>query len=175
MAEKEASVVESSPGSSVILSDSSAMQSDFSGFGNDESNTDITDPFNGIFYHVMPAKDSTNILFYNKPLYNGILDVLSKEFKFPSSEKRKFSLKTHISNNRCNISIDRDVMSVCASGPGHTLWKEVNFKKLSENMFRSFVRDTNAVLNTSSNSTQDTQCNDSLQQAEVVTPTEPVQ
>ena len=66
-------------------------------------------------------------------------------------------------------------MSVCASGPGHTLWKEVNFKKLSENMFRSFVRDTNAVLNTSSNSTQDTQCNDSLQQAEVVNPTEPVQ
>ncbi|MEW8548504.1 MAG: GDSL-type esterase/lipase family protein [Candidatus Thiodiazotropha sp.] len=174
--QKEASIIDSSPGSSILVSDSSAMQSDFSGFVNDESNRDVVDPFNGIFYHVMPAEDSTNILFYNKPLYNGILDVLSKEFKFPSPDKRKFIIKTHLSNNRCNISIDRDVMSISAAGPGHMLWKETTFKKLSENMFRCFVRDTNAVLNTSSNSTQDSQCNDSGQQAEVaITPAEPLQ
>ena len=39
-------------------------------------------------------------------------------------------------------------MLICASGPGHTFWKENNFKKLSENMYRSFVRETNSMLNT---------------------------
>ena len=125
-------LTESSPGSSVILSDSRAME-ELSGFSMDDGNleSDIKDPFNNIFCHVMPAQYSTNILFYNKPLYNNILTVLSNEFNFPSEDKRKFHIKTHVNTRRdwCNIYIDRDMMSVCASGHGHTFWKENNFKK----------------------------------------------
>ena len=46
--------------------------------------SEITDPFQGIFYHLMPSKDNTTIMFYNKPLYNNLLAVLSKQFKFLS-------------------------------------------------------------------------------------------
>ena len=140
-------LTESSPGSSVLLADSRAME-ELSGFDSN-LDSDMNDPFNNIFYHVMPAKDSTNILFYNKPLFNNILTVLSKEFKFPSEDTKKFHIRTHVDSKRCNIYIDRDMMSVCASGPGHVFWKENNLKKLSENMYRSFVRETNSVLNTS--------------------------
>ena len=109
----------------------------------------MTDPFNGIFYHIMPSQDSTNIMFYNKPLYNNILTVLSKEFKFPSAEARKFTIKTHVDSKKCNLYIDRNVMTICASGPGHNFWKENNFRKLSENMYKSFVREISTVLNAS--------------------------
>lgn len=87
-------LTESSPGSSVLLADSRAME-ELSGF---ESNldSDMSDPFNNIFYHMMPAKDSTNSLFYNKPLFNNILTVLSKEFKFPSEDTKKFHIRTHV-------------------------------------------------------------------------------
>lgn len=179
-------LTESSPGSSVLLADSRAME-DLSGFDSN-LDSDINDPFNNIFYHVMPAKDSTNILFYNKPLFNNILTVLGKEFKFPSEDAKKFHIKTHVNSKRCNIYIDRDMMSLCASGPGHVFWKENNFRKLSEHMYRSFVRSTNSVLNTSldiqdnqglSGSQVPTQDNQSgsnyttLEEPEVIPPAEP--
>lgn len=82
-------LTESSSGSSILLSDSRAME-ELSGFvSNDVSQeSGTTDPFNNMFYHLMSAQDSTNILFYNKPLYNNILAVLSKEFKFPSDDTK---------------------------------------------------------------------------------------
>ena len=45
--------------------------------------------------------------------------------------------------------MEKSVLSLSASGPGHRLWKEKNFKRLSENMYRSFVKETDSVLNTS--------------------------
>lgn len=134
--------------SSIQLTDSSHVSEDFSGFSEADHESDVKDPFNSIFYHVMPFKDSTNIIFYNRPLYNNILSVLSKEFNFPANDTRKFQIKTHVDGKRCFIHIDKDVMSLCASGPGHNFWKENNFKKLSENMYRCFIRDTNSMLNT---------------------------
>ena len=97
----------------------------------------------------MPSQDSTNILFYNKPLYNNILTVLSKEFQFPAEEAKSFTIKTHVDRKRCSLFIDKKMMSICASGPGHVFWKEHNFKKLTEYMYRKFVQETNSVLNRS--------------------------
>ena len=97
----------------------------------------------------MPSQDSTKFMFYNKPLYNNILTVLSKEFKFPSAEARKSTIKTHVDSKKCNLYIDRNVMTICASGPGHNFWKENNFRNFSENVYKSFVREISTVLNTS--------------------------
>ena len=139
----------SSSGSSLILSDSHELQDDFLGFVQGDSNVEISDPLDGIFYHLMPSQDSTNILFYNKPLYNNILTVLSKEFQFPAEEAKSFTIKTHVNRKRCSLFIDKKMMSICASGPGHVFWKEHNFKKLTDYMYRRFVQETNAVLNKS--------------------------
>lgn len=80
--------------SSIQLTDSSHVLEDFSGFSEADQESDVKDPFNSIFYHVMPLKESTNIIFYNRPLYNNILSVLSKEFGFPANDTRKFQIKT---------------------------------------------------------------------------------
>lgn len=139
----------SSSGSSVILSDSHELQDEFLGFVQGDSNVEISDPLDGIFYHLMPSQDSTNILFYNKPLYNNILTVLSKEFQFPAEEAKSFTIKTHVDRKRCSLFIDKKMMSISASGPGHVFWKEHNFKKLTQHMYRRFVQETNSVLNKS--------------------------
>lgn len=65
-------------------------------------------------------------------------------------------------------------MSISASGPGHTFWRQNNFKKLSENMYGRFVRDTNNVLNQDSsvwNSTNhiQNQISDNLSASQVST------
>lgn len=119
----------SSAETSVEVSDSLTSLEDFSGFGASDPNSEVTDPFQGIFYHVMPLQDSTNILFYNKPVFNSILSVLSKQFQFPEAESNKFSLKTHVDRKKCNLTIDREMMSIYASGPGQVSWKEKNFQK----------------------------------------------
>lgn len=149
---KSSSLTDSSHNSSILLTDSSHTLDDFPGFSQDDASPDseMKDPFNAIFYHVMPLKDTTNIIFYNRPLYENILSVLSKEFaNFPLKNAKKFRIKTHVDGLQCFLTIDRTIMSICASGPGHISWKETNFKKLSENMYRSFVRETNSALNTS--------------------------
>ena len=71
------------------------------------------DPFQGIFYHAMPLQDSTNILFYNKPMFNNILLVFSKQFKFPHEATKKFSVTTHVDSKICKINVYRDVTSLC--------------------------------------------------------------
>ena len=118
--------------------------------GDISPDSDIKDPFNAIFYHVSPLKDSTTITFYNRPLYENIIQVLGKEFaNFPSKSAKTFRIKTHVDRQQCILTVDRSVLSLSASGPGHTLWREKKFKKLSENMYKSFVKETNSVLNTS--------------------------
>ena len=141
----------SSVGSNITISDSLTAMEDFPGFwpGDVELDENVTDPFQGIFYHIMPLQDSI-FLFYNKPLFNTILTVLSKQFKCPPEETKKFSVKTHVDSKKCNLSIDKDVMSICANGPRHVSWKEKSFKKLAENLFISFVKETSTLLKTDS-------------------------
>ena len=84
----------------------------------------MKDPFNSIFYHVMPLKDSTNIIFYHRPLYEDTLTALSKQYtSFPSANAEKCRIKTHVGGLQCYLRIDKSVMSLSASGPGHISWK----------------------------------------------------
>lgn len=127
-------------------------QNDFSGFSENYS-SEITDPFDSIFYHMMPSKDSTGIFFYTKPLFNSIISALDKEFKIPENSFKQFSLKTHVDGKRCYIKVDKVDMTITLSGPGHVCWREKNFKKLTINMFNNFVDETKTVLYTSCNAT----------------------
>ena len=106
---------ESSAGSSMLTTYSLTIE-DFPGFtaGDPESDHHASDPFQGILYHMMPLQDSTSILFYNKPIFNNILSVLSKQFTFPSEGTKKFQLKTYLGKSKCYIGIDTVVMSICA-------------------------------------------------------------
>lgn len=135
--------------SSTFIEDS---QNEFSGFSENYS-SEITDPFDRIFYHMMPSKDSTGIFFYTKPLFNSIISALDKEFKIPENSFEQFSLKTHVDGKRCCIKVDKADMTITLSGPGHVCWREKNFKKLTINMFNNFVDETKTVLYTSCNAT----------------------
>ena len=149
-------------------SDSLALQDDWSGVSKTDLELEITDPLQGIFYYLMPSKDDTTILFYNKPLYNNLLAVLSKQFQFPSEETQTFTVKMHVKDKKaCFLHIDKRIKSIRASGPGHLHWKENHFKKLSENMYKSFVKETNSVLNSSN--TIDIQDNQSLSASQAST------
>ena len=159
-----------SAGSSMVNTDSLTVK-DFPGFtaGDLETDYNSSDPFQGIFYHMMPLQDTTSILFYNKPIFNSILTVLSKQFRFPSEGRKTFQLKSYLNKNKCFLRIDTTIMSICASGPGHTLWTERCFKKMAENIFKTFVEETNTLLNanrvndtlsTSQNSTQNPEDNE---------------
>lgn len=57
----------------------------------------------------MAAQESTNITFYNKTLYNTFIKVLSKQFKFPAEDAKKFHIKTNVNKKKCNIYRDRKV------------------------------------------------------------------
>lgn len=142
---------------------------DFNGFtsGDIDSDYPISDPFQGIFYHMMPLQDTTTVLFYNRPIFINILAVLSMEFKFPLETTKKFQLKTYVDKNKCILKIDRTMMSISASGPGHILWKEKCFKKLAESIYRSFVDETNTLLNTNRASDTLSTTRDSTQNPEV--------
>ena len=179
----------SSAGSSMINTDSLTVE-DFPGFtaGDLKTNCHASDPFQGIFYHMMPLQDTTSILFYNKPIFNNILTVLSKQFRFPSEVTRTFQLKTYLDRNKYSFRIDRTIMSICASGPGHTLWKEKCFRRLADYIFKTFVEETNTLLNTnrvsdtlstSQNSTQNPEdneviINETVEEPEAELPAGPV-
>ena len=147
-----------------MLTTDSLTIEDFPGFtaGDPESDHHASDPYQGILYHMMPLQDSTSILFYNKPIFNNILSVLSKQFTFPSEGTKKFQLKTYLGKSKCYIGIDTVVISICASGPGHALWKEKCFKQLAVNVFKHFVEETNKLLNTN-------QVNDTLSTSQITT------
>ena len=149
MNESSTNSTESSHNSSAVFdnSDSLALQDDWSGV--DRLDIHVTDPLDGIFYHLMLSHVNTTILFYHKELYENLMTVLSKQFKFPSQGVQTFTVKTLVSKMQCFLYIDKRIMTIRASGPGHVSWREINFKRLSVNLYRTSVKETNSVLNSS--------------------------
>ena len=109
---------------SIIITQSVTSEEEFDGFAIDDTEKNIKDLYQGIFYHAMPLQDGTNIMFYNKPMFNNILVVLSKQFQFPQEANKKLSVKTHVDSKNCKISVNRGVTSLYVIGPGHILWME---------------------------------------------------
>ena len=126
---------------------------EFSGYSNvipsgGEYSSEIGDPFNSVFYRVIPSENATHIHFFVEPIFKSIISVLEKEFHTPGAEINKFLLKTHVDGKRCHICVDRTDLTIVVTGPGHTCWKERNFRKMTLNMFKKFVDHTNASLTT---------------------------
>ena len=130
-------------------SESSFELSGFSSFmsSNDDNNSELADPFNNVFYRVFQSEKSTDIHFYARPMFNMIVSVLEKEFSTPGEDINKFLLKTHISGQKCHINVNRTDLTIVATGPGHVIWKEKNFRKMTSNMFKKFVDQTNLIVN----------------------------
>ena len=121
-----------------------------------EYSSEIGDPFNSVFYRVIPSENATHIHFFVEPIFKNILSVLENEFNTPGEESKKFLLKTHVDGQRCHIYVDRGDLTITATGPSHVSWKERIFRKMTRNMFKKFVDQTNASLNnnTANNVTQ---------------------
>ena len=47
---------------------------------------------------------------------------------FNPAETKKVALIIHMDKKRCNLAIDKDIMSIYASDPGQILWIEKSFK-----------------------------------------------
>ena len=125
---------------------------ELSGFSNimpsgSDYSSETGDPFNSVFYRVIPSAGSTHIHFYARPLFKTILSVLEKEFRTPGDDVSKFLLKTHIQGKKCHIHVDRSDLSIIATGPGDVTWKENIFRKMTLNMYKKFVDKTNSLVN----------------------------
>ena len=55
-----------------------------------EYSSEIGDPFNSVFYRVIPSENATHIHFFVEPIFKNILSVLEKEFNTPGEESKKF-------------------------------------------------------------------------------------
>lgn len=125
---------------------------ELSGFSNimpsgSDYSSETGDPFNSVFYRVIPSEGSTHIHFYARPLFKTIMSVLEKEFRTPGDDVSKFLLKTHIQGKKCHIHVDRSDLTIVATGPGHVTWKENSFRKMTMNMYKKFVDKTNSFVN----------------------------
>ena len=114
---------------------------------NDYNDSEFVDPFNNVFYRVFTSEKSTGIHFYARPMFRMIASVLEKEFCTPGEDVTKFLLKTHIDGQKCNINVNRVDYTIVVTGPGHVTWKERSFRKMTVNLFKKFVDQTNLNLN----------------------------
>ena len=128
-----------------VMSQSASSESSFeiSGFStlmtsNDESNSELVDPFYDVFYKVFSSEKSTDIHFYAQTMFDMIVSALDKEYSTPGNDVGKFVLKTHINGQRCNINVNRVDYTITATGPGHVTWKEKCFRKMTAIMFKKF-------------------------------------
>lgn len=114
----------------------------------------VRDRFNGILYHVFPSEGQIDIVFSTKELYLKFKECLDNEF-CPSTPNRKNVNKytAHVRGQRCTLTCNTDKYSIIATGPGHKLWRENNFTRLSVGLYKNFVLETNSELSYSHTST----------------------
>ena len=108
-----------------------------------DDNSEVDDPFNNVFYQIILSEKATHIYFYAQPLFNMIISVLEKEFNTPGDDVNRFLLKTHTDGKKCHIQVDKSDRTIVATGPGHVTWKENSYRKMSVNMFKKFVDNSN--------------------------------
>lgn len=137
--------------SSIKSNEDSTME--LSGSSTINIETDTTDYFNGIFYHIMTSPNKTHIMFYSRPLFNNVLQVLRNEFITPN-DCAKFSITTHVDGGKsCNIHVDIEQMTFSLNGQGQKHWFDINFRKMAISMYKSFVSEADASLFVKSNRT----------------------
>ena len=113
--------------SSILSHKESSMEIHVSTNSTINIETDTTDYFNGIFYHIDSITQQQEH-YDSKSLFNNVLQVLRNEFLTPE-DRVKFVLTTHVDGGkRCNIHVDVQQMTFSVTGPGN----KVGWTKISE-------------------------------------------
>ena len=122
-----------------------------------EANMSIGDKFEGTLYHVLPSVSKVNIKFSIPVLFNNFIQLLEKEFVSPKwTVDNTFSVSSHIQGRKVTITVYESERTIEVSGPGHKLWKDIAFKRISTTLFARFLQNcgidlqgsiTNSVTN----------------------------
>lgn len=143
---------ESSPGTSINLTDSAAVsslllpqdaQSEFSGFSNFNYEDHICDRLNGVFYHMFSTTNTVTVQFYVPRIFDDFVKLINHEFigQCGDSNTPKLTLTQHVQGRGVCISVDKPEKKVAVTGPGHKLWKDITFKRIASNLLNSFVHE----------------------------------
>lgn len=104
-------------------------------------NISIGDKFEGTLYHVLPSVSKVNIKFSIPVLFNGFMQLLEKELVSPKwTVENKFSVSTHIHGRKVTITVFESENTIEVTGPGHKLWKDIAFRRLSTTLFTRFLQ-----------------------------------
>ena len=105
-----------------------------------------------LIYHVLPAGTKVIIQFVLPVLFRDFMGLLEKEFdKSSCTLIDRFSVTSHIQGMSVTITVLEARKTIEFSGPGHTLWKEITFKRLTNTLFTRFIHNLSMDLQGSMN------------------------
>ena len=125
---------------SYFLSDQS--ENEFSGFSSPEiqasplyQENKVTDNLDGILYNLSVTKNKVEVMFISSELFNNFMEALEKEItpKFNSSGNVTYS--AHVQGKKCFINIQKNKLAIVLMGPGHILWRDSTFRRLTESIY----------------------------------------
>lgn len=121
-----------------------------SGLSSLDMNTSIGDKFEGTLYHVLPSVSKVNIKFSIPVLFSGFMQLLEKELVSPKwTVENKFSVSSHIHGRKVTITVFESENTIEVTGPGHKLWKDIAFRRLSTTLFTRFLQNCGIDLHSS--------------------------
>ena len=127
------------------------------GISSFEVDNSIVDRFEGHFYHVSLSQQKVVIKFSIPVLFKDFMGMLENEFDCSSWKiENTFTVTSHIQGRKVSIKVIEAEKAIEISGPGHKLWKDITFKRISTTLFGRFLQNfsvdlQSSIINTSSN------------------------
>lgn len=119
-----------------------------------EMDKTIADRFEGHLYHVLPSGMKVIIQFVLPVLFNDFMGLLEKEFnKAACTLEDEFTVTSHILGRKVTIKVYEAKKTIEVSGPGHKLWRDITFKRISSTLFTRFLQNFTADIQSSINTT----------------------
>ena len=102
------------------------------GISSFEVDNSIVDRFEGHFYHVSLSQQNVVIKFSIPVLFKDFMGMLENEFDCSSWKiENTFTVTSHIQGRKVSIKVIEAEKAIEISGPGHKLWKDITFKRIS--------------------------------------------
>ena len=127
------------------------------GISSFEVDNSIVDRVEGHLYHVSLSQQKVVIKFSIPVLFKDFMGMLENEFDCSSWKiENTFTVTSHIQGRKVSIKVIEAEKAIEISGPGHKLWKDITFKRISATLFGRFLQNfsvdlQNSIINTSSN------------------------
>lgn len=136
----------------VCDNDRTDLSGDSSLFEHDKT---VADKFDGVLYHALPTGQKVNIQFTIPVLFRDFLRLLEKEFvRSEWNVDDKFSVSSHIHGRKVTITVYEAEKTIEVSGPGHKIWKDIAFKRISTKLFTRFMQSFSADIQDSINTSK---------------------